>query len=369
MANDPLALDILRVFLRNVETEDVKRLLDKKTSDYEFWDRANILKEKFRAATFEELSGGLKVLALDTLEDFLNTAVNKLDKGIKKAICKKTGVPITYFRYKATRHVLKNKMVWPAAFKRHDLPLFLEGAMYAFKTQGSKTLYDNVRASPLFDKELGMYRLNGSLAGEPLDIGRSRIFVPGWLENESIWLHMEYKYLLEVLKNGLYEDFYTDFKKACVCFFDAERYGRSILENSSFIVSSAYPYKELWGKGFAARLSGATVEALSIWMLMALGKRPFYLDEKNELCLKFCPLLKKEMFTPGDNRLTFKLFSSTLVVYHNPSCRDTYENCLAQKIIVTIDEKRTTVQGDTLKSPLAQAVRRGEASRIDVYFV
>ena len=27
------------------------------------------------------------------------------------------------------------------------------------------------------------------------------------LKNESIWLHMEYKYLLELLKNGLYAEF------------------------------------------------------------------------------------------------------------------------------------------------------------------
>ena len=29
----------------------------------------------------------------------------------------------------------------------------------------------------------------------------------GWLENESIWLHMEYKYLLELIRNGMYEAF------------------------------------------------------------------------------------------------------------------------------------------------------------------
>jgi len=346
----------------------LNNLLDKKISDYKFWDEANTLKEKFRAATFVALSGGIKPLSVDILEKFLNKAVKKLDRGIKKAICKKTGVPITYFRYRVIKYTVKNKMPWPVAFKRHDLPLFLEGAMYAFKTQGTKALYSNVRLSPLFDKTLGMYRLNGSLADEPLDIGRSRIFVPGWLENESIWLHMEYKYLLEVLKSGLYEDFYADFQKACVCFFDAERYGRSILENSSFIVSSAYPYKELWGKGFAARLSGATVEALNIWMVMVLGKKPFYLDEKNELCLRFAPLLKKEMFVSESNRLTFKLFSSTLVVYHNPNQKDTYENCRAQKIIVAIDGKCTTIQGDTLKAPFAQAIRCARASQIDVYF-
>jgi len=346
----------------------LNRLLDKDSGDYNFWNSANTLKEKFRASTFEPLSGATKELSLELLEKFLKKTVKKLDKGIKKAVCKKTGVPITYFRYTVVKYRLKNKTVYPTAFRRHDLPLFLEGAVYAFKTQGGKALYDKVRSSPLFDKELGMYRLNASLENEPLDIGRSRIFVPGWLENESIWLHMEYKYLLEVLKSGLYEDFYSDFKKACVCFFNPEHYGRSILENSSFIVSSAYPYKELWGKGFAARLSGATVEALNIWILMAMGKAPFYLDEKNGLCLRFAPALKKEMFIPGTDSLTFKLFSSTLVVYHNPLRKDTYENCRAQKIVVGIDNKHITIQGDTIKSPLTQAIRRGEASQIDVYF-
>jgi hypothetical protein len=346
----------------------LSRLLDKDPGNYDFWNTANTLKEKFRALTFESLSGMTKEVSLDILEKFLNKAIKKLDRGIKKAVCKKTGVPITYFRYNVTRYLSKGKAVWPAAFKRHDLPLFLEGAVYAFKAGGDKALYKKVRLSPLFDKELGMYRLNASLANEPLDIGRSRIFLPGWLENESIWLHMEYKYLLEVLKSGLYEEFYSDFKKACVCFFDPERYGRSILENSSFIVSSAYPYKELWGKGFAARLSGATVEALNIWELMALGKEPFYLDEKDELCLRFAPLLKKEMFTAGEKTLAFKLFSSTRVVYHNPSCKNTYEDCHAQKIVVALNDERIVIQGDTVKSPLAQIIRCGEASHIDVYF-
>ena len=50
------------------------------------------------------------------------------------------------------------------------------------------------------------------LDGWPKDIGRARAFTPGWLENELIWLHMEYKYLLEVLRAGLYEHFFEDFK-------------------------------------------------------------------------------------------------------------------------------------------------------------
>ncbi len=58
-----------------------------------------------------------------------------------------------------------------------------------------------------------MYKVNASLTDQPHDIGRARAFTPGWLENESIWLHMEYKYLLEVLKAELYQEFFEDFKE------------------------------------------------------------------------------------------------------------------------------------------------------------
>jgi len=52
-----------------------------------------------------------------------------------------------------------------------------------------------------------MYKVNAPLANLPLDIGRARAFTPGWLENESIWLHMEYKYLLEVLRADFTKNF------------------------------------------------------------------------------------------------------------------------------------------------------------------
>jgi hypothetical protein len=180
----------------------------------------------------------------------------KIDAGIEKAVDKTTGVYFTYFRYGLERFSAKNKVVKPLKFKREALPHFLEGSVHALRVQKDNSIYSALKATDIFDKALGMYRLNASLKNEPLEIGRSRIFVPGWLENESIWLHMEYKYLLEVLKKGLYEEFYKDFHNCAVCFFDAEKYGRNILENSSFIVSSANPDKNLWNKGFVARLAG-----------------------------------------------------------------------------------------------------------------
>ncbi len=370
-------------FLRSLgKCLDQGKTAAKKDGDYRFWDEANSAKEKFRTATFNGLNGARDEIALVKIDEFLTKTLAKLQAGIKKGVDSATGVPLTYFRYEATRYRLKNKAVVPTVFKRHNLPLFLEGAVYAFKAAPGKSLYDNVLRSPLFDPELKMYRLNASLADEPLDVGRSRVFMPGWLENESIWLHMEYKYLLEVLKGGLYEEFYGDFKKCVVCFFDPARYGRSILENSSFIVSSRYPDKNLWGRGFAARLSGATVELLHIWMTMVLGHKPFFTDEAGRLCLQFKPILKKEMFTAEasvlksngrevalpENTFTFKLFSSTLVVYHNTSEKDTYaDDCRVEKIVVREADRVSEVAGDHLPEPLSLAARDCRLEQIDVY--
>ena len=170
------------------------------------------------------------------------------------------------------------------------LPLFLEGPVHALKVQpdvaSARDLYARLRESDLYDRKLGMYKVNAPLADQSHEIGRARAFTPGWLENESIWLHMEYKYLLEVLKAGLYEEFYEDFRRALVCFLDPAVYGRSPLENSSFLVSSAHPDESLHGAGFVARLSGATAEFLSIWTTMMAGRQPFFL-QNGKLCLAF----------------------------------------------------------------------------------
>ena len=67
------------------------------------------------------------------------------------------------------------------------------------------------------------------------------------------------------------------------------------MENSSFIVSSAHPDESLHGRGFVARLTGATAEFLSIWSLMTAGPRPFFMKD-NELCLSFKPSLPHWLF-------------------------------------------------------------------------
>jgi hypothetical protein len=124
-----------------------------------------------------------------------------------------------------------------------------------------------------------MVKVNAPLDSQSHAIGRARAFTPGWLENESIWLHMSFKYLLELLKAGLYEEYFEAFQAHLPAFMDPQVYGRSPLENSSFIVSSAHPDETLHGNGFVARLSGSTAEFLSMWVVMTAGLQPFQVEQ------------------------------------------------------------------------------------------
>ena len=372
----------LVVFLNKLQSLLNSYLTSKaKNRDYFWWDKANSVKEAFREKTFLRLSGDEKKIALNKLEGFLQDLIRKLDIGIDKAQDKNSKLYSTYFTYGVKDYYLENKHIIPSEFIKNPLPLFLEGIMHALRVEGKKDLVANLVKSKLFDKKLKMYRLNASLKNESLEIGRSRVFVPGWLENESIWLHMEYKYLLELLKNDFYEDFFTSLEDCGVCFFDPQTYGRNILENSSFIVSSAYPDESLWGKGFVARLSGATAEIINIWILLCLGKNPFFMKGQS-LCMRFSPILKKSFFTTKPktinfsgsnirlpaNTFSFNLFSHTLVVYHNPKRKDTFsKSSKVEKIVVTTKGEKIACLSNIIKAPLSLAIRRGQAQRIDIY--
>jgi len=349
--------------------------------DYIWWNKSNILKERFRSDVFWGLSGKEKSLTLKELRKIAVSLLKRLDPCVKKARDKQSGLCYTYFFYKIDKYRRVDGGIVPVAAKRKNLPLFLESIVHLLRTEENNTLPAQVRQSSLYDEKLKMYRLNASLEGLPLEIGRSRVFPSGWLENESIWLHMEYKYLLELLKRGFYKDFYRDFFNCAVCFLQPSRYGRNILENSSFIVSSVYPDKSLWGRGFVARLTGATVEMLNIWMVMCLGNEPFFVNEAGLPCIKFSPLIKGSLFTEKTTFFTlagrrislppgsfaFRMFSSILVVYHNPKRRDTF-NLKTKKIVVKANGKIHTLKSKFIAPPLSYAVRENKVERIDVYF-
>jgi hypothetical protein len=320
---------------------------------FTFWDRAATARESYRARTLLGVSGREETVSVSRMMEFIDLALWKLEEGLRKARDPKTGLPYTYFAHVPVKYcvirqngsVKTNPRGLPCfvalKFEQKPLPLFLEGIVHYLRVERNpdlaRSVYQRVRQSGLFDRKLRMYKVNESLREQPYEIGRARTFSPGWLENESVWMHMEFKYLLELLRSGLVEEFYADIRTMLPPFMDPARYGRSILENSSFIASSANPDRSIHGMGFVARLSGSTAEFIHILYTLMAGEKPFILDERGRLTLRFSPLLAGEMFSqkPAEivlrtdagssrvalpaNSVSFMFLGCVLVTYRNPN--------------------------------------------------
>lgn len=323
----------------------------------ERWDRANTLKEQYRDALAAGLSGRTRTLdaaATAAALRGLETVVREgLDRGIRMA----GGVCPTY-------------LMFPDGPDSDPqvLPLFLEGPTRWLKlctrTEPARAMAGAVRASALYDGALQMYKVNESLQDLTFEAGRCRAFTPGWLENESIWLHMEYKYLLELLKAGLYDEFDRDFHTAAVPFLDPDVYGRSPLENVSFLASSANPDPSLHGRGFVARLSGSTAEFLQMRQILFFGKTPF-VEQDGQLTLCLQPALPAYLI-PADGTVTARFLGSCDVVYHiqpgtvvRPGCC-----CVGPFTLQQADGTTRTVSAVTGDD--ARALRDGRIVRLDV---
>jgi hypothetical protein len=347
------------------------------------------------------LSGKKKSVATETLSAFLKRARRKCTEGIAKALDPSTGLYATYFYYRATEfEELKNDtgaavlrggypVVRVRTMERVGLPCFLEGQVRVMKIlpdTHKKNLYDSVRASELFDPKLKMYKLNGSLAQVDPLVGRAPIFPPGWLENESVWMHMEYKYLLEILKAGLHEQFFSDIKSALVPFMDPAVYGRSPLEHSSFIVSSAHPDSSIHGRGYYARLSGATAEWISMYLIIAGISAPFFVDTAGALCFRLSPVLPEWLFTRErssvplhtdkgveeiqvpENAFCCRFLNTCTIFYHNPGRKDTFGNYAASVVSIEFtraDGSIALVDGNGVSGVLAREVREGNVVKIN----
>ncbi len=280
-----------------------------------FWNKINDAKEKYREKTYADISGQRKTIDGNRLIAILEKWYHVVRVGIRKACTYENGICPTYFSYEVTSYVETEEGIEPLHFEVRKVPLFLEGPVRYLKLGNSiehkKELYHNIKESDLFDQKLSMYKVNASLKDASYELGRCKAFTPGWLENESIWLHMEYKYLLELLKSGLYEEFITDSHKALIPFLDPSVYGRSIYENSSFIASSQNPNEKYHGKGFVARLSGSTVEFIHMWKIMMFGKNPFNIKNQ-ELTLSLQPTIPHYLI--GEERKIEAAFLSNINV-------------------------------------------------------
>jgi hypothetical protein len=353
---------------------------------FAFWEESNRLKEHFRRETRFGISGVTEDIALDHLTAGLESFSRRVLRGVQTAEKLGGGIPPTYFvqipvrweritdpRGNPATDVQGNPFVLVKEFDHRPLPLFLEGAVKALKMSENpercREILQIVKSSELFDRKLSMYRVNASLETESLEIGRCRAFTPGWLENESIWLHMEYKFLLELLKKKLYREFWQEASQTLVPFMDPEVYGRSPLENSSFIVSSAHPDPGLHGRGFVARLSGSTAEFIQILYIVTTGGSPFFLEGK-ELRFRLCPILPGWLFSE-DGSLSFRMVGHTLVTYHNPSQKDLFpgEYPSVESIHLTYDNGQSVRStGDALGREEALAIRERRVKAIDIFF-
>jgi hypothetical protein len=355
---------------------EVMRQIASQKDGFDYWNAVTSAREQYRQATRLGVDGALKAWPVEDLEEIFSAMQDRVSAGIRKAIDMGEGLCPTYFRYEAIEHAPTGEVdsagrpfILPQRFKVSPLPDFLEGAVHQMKLMATreerKALYARVQESGLFDRKLGMVKINDSLQGQPHSIGRARAFSPGWLENESIWMHMSYKYLLEVLRAGLYEEYFKDMTVNMPPFMDPDTYGRSPLENVSFIVSSVHPDSALHGRGFVARLSGTTAEFLSIWFIMMTGGQPFQITEEGDLHFCLNPKIPGWLF-PEDGVLSFTFLGHTRVRIHNPSREDTWK-LRPNRYHLHQQNGDKMVTGEVVTGNTAAGIRRDQFHQIDLY--
>ena len=362
------------------------------------WNANVAIRENYRQAIYGCVSNETKTVSAEKLKSLLEGTKARAEKAVSNSYDPKSGMMHTFFkgvpldtepqknadgsvRYKPGRENTPFAKI--TKLQQEPLPLFLEGQVRWLRTLSdqnkAKAIYQAVRKSPVFDDKLKMYKLNECLSECPQEIGRARTFTRGWFENESVWMHMLYKYLLELLRHGLNEEFYEDAKTMLVPFMDPEVYGRSVLENSSFIASSANPDKKTWGRGFVARLSGSTAEYIHIWLLMTVGQRPFGLQD-GQLTFSIQPSLPADWFTTKpvnadwcgqqiqipENAFACTLLGDILLVYHNPEKRDTFGKNGVRPIKYLLDNQHE-VDASEISGKMAEKIRKREIKRVDVW--
>lgn len=199
----------------------------------------------------------------------------------------------------------------------------------------------------------------------PAVSSRLNVSSPGWLENQSVWLHMSYKYYLELLRKGMFNEFFSEMQSGMLPFINGARYGRSLLECSSFIASSAFVDPAMVGQGFLARLSGSTAEFLSMWVLMFIGQTPFMVDEETgALEMQLVPALPNWLFrhdptAAADEQYSvqYKLFTSIEVIYYT-SGQNLFGASPLRYIIGLRDGSKIVVEGPRIPNDLALNIRR-----------
>lgn len=367
---------------------------------FEYWDKVASAREAYRERVRVVFDGKTAPIKNDYLKSTLDSWIKEVEAGQARALAigalgdgdgGTSGLPPTYFSYNITRwketgeinsngHPLANA----TRLVLNRFPLFLEGPANTMNTASqdeAREIYTKVKNSPLRDNNLGMYKLSVSLKGQSLDIGRAMAFTPGWLENESVWMEMSYRFYRQLIKNELFEEFFDEMRSGGMLpFMDPNQYGRSLMECSAFVASSAIQDPAKQGRGFYARLSGATSEFLMMWISMFVGNNIFSVDASTGLLqMQLLPAIPEWLFTEGSEVLGasntdtatvgFKLFGSIDVRYYNERGGDLFRVPPYRYVVGYRDGSTFEVEGPVIPFGLAEKIRRVVfVASIDVYF-
>jgi len=351
---------------------------------FQYWDKVASAREKYR--DMGPFTGETKEYSSNDAIIILEGWIKQVDLGIDRAHVvgshghetrdETLGITPTYFSFNVTKWKKEGKtnkeghsFVSATELSVGKFPLFLEGVVRMMKTLDTgdaRLIYNAVKKSGLRDEKLSMYTLSSSLVGQSYDMGRMMAFSPGWLENQSVWMHMSYKYYLELLRKGMYGEFFSEMQSGMLPFINGEKYGRSLLECSSFIASSAFADPTMVGQGFLARLSGSTAEFLSIWIIMMIGPNPFFLnDESGSLEMQLVPALPFWLFRHNPMAVVgeqysvqFKLFISIDVIYYSSVPQNLFGVAPVKYEIGLRDGSKIFVDGPTIRNDLALNIRR-----------
>jgi hypothetical protein len=357
----------------------VHSVLNSGVSGFQYWDQVSSLREDYRNAVRFNVASNSEQLNVSDVMALIGQMITKVELGLDKAKSLGDGVLPTFLHYEVTDYEdileegkpkighYKLPLVKAKAFKLHVLPAFLEAPARFMKvsddTQSNLLDYNNIKSTEIYDADLGQFKTSECLDDMSLEIGRARAFTKGWLERESNFLHMNYKYLLGLLKAGMYDQYFSEIRTNLVCFMDPEVYGRSILENSSFIAPTCNPDPNTHGQGFVARLSGSTVEMLHMWTMMMFGDKPFVVED-DMLALNLKPALPADFFDEH-NQVSFTFMGNTKVTYVNHSRLNTYDDFLVSEYEITYlngsSAKLTEVKGEH-----AKAIREGRVAQLIV---
>lgn len=373
---------------------------------FEYWDVVSSARESYRNTVQYYFSGNVTALPATSVSKMVTNWIAEVELGIGRSFKFATegfgddgtsGISPCFFAYEITdwvengnRNDVGLPLVNAKAMSVKKFPLFLEGPVRYMKTieddpEKMEDQYNKVLTSGLRDVVLNMYYLSASLKGQSFDMGRQIAFAPGWLENQSIWMHMSYKYYLELIRGKLYDQFYSEMKGGGILpFMDPIVYGRSLMECSSFIASSAFPDPSIVGEGFLARLSGSTAEFMDMWKLMFIGPKLFFLNKDGMVEMQLQPALPSWFFQTEDENsdsagdaetdeegnflVRFKLFASIPVTYHNPNGVNRYGEFPSKYLVTMLDGTVLTFESPSIPTETALTIRRMKVKSIDAYF-